>query len=237
MSQRFYCPTPPVDGRYRLDADESRHLTRVCRHGVGDLVELFDGRGFAVAARVATAGKDAVALEAEGPPLPDRESACSIEVGTAVPKGDRFDWLVEKAVEIGVARVVPLVTERSVVDPRGSKLDRLRRTIVEASKQSGRSRLMDLSPPEALGAFLGRADGLRLLADPAGVPCHAWPPIAPGVAVRLVVGPEGGLTDEETEQAVATGWIRVRLTASILRIETAVLAGAAAILARVQAVH
>lgn len=234
MSQRFYCPAPPVDGLYRLDADESRHLTRVCRKGVGDVVELFDGRGFATLARVVEAGKDSTRLAAEADPLPGREAGCLIEIGTAVPKGDRFDWLVEKAVEAGVARVVPLSTVRSVVDPRGSKLERLRRTVVEASKQCGRSRLMELAPPESLADFLARADGVRMVADPSGEPPHAWPLIAPGATVRLVVGPEGGLTDEETALARAAGWTPVRFAAAILRIETAVVAGASAILARAQ---
>ncbi|WP_165063681.1 RsmE family RNA methyltransferase [Paludisphaera rhizosphaerae] len=236
MSQRFYCPEPPIDGRYRLDADESKHLVRVCRHGVGDLVEVFDGRGAATAARVVETGKTA-ALEAEGSPLPDRPAAVAIEIGAAVPKGDRFDWLVEKAVELGVARVVPLATARSVVDPRGSKLDRLRRAIIEASKQSGRNRLMELGAPEGLLDFLGRDGGVRLLADPSGAEPSAWPAIRSGDSVRLVIGPEGGLTEDEVATAIKRGWTAVRLAAPILRVETAAVAGAAAVLARVQPVH
>jgi len=237
VSQRFYCPTPPVDGLFRLDPDESRHLTRVCRKGVDDVVELFDGKGFATAARVVVASKDAVQLQAEGPPIAEPPSACSVEIGAAVPKGDRFDWLVEKAVELGVDRVVPLATERSVVDPRGSKLDRLRRTIVEASKQSGRSRLMHLADPEPLASFLARAEGLRLVAHPSGVSFEFWPVVAAGSLVRLVIGPEGGLTDEEVETARSLGWTPVRLAGPILRVETAALAGAASVLARAQPVH
>jgi 16S rRNA (uracil1498-N3)-methyltransferase len=237
MSQRFYCPAPPADGHYRLDADEARHLTRVCRKGPGDVVTLFDGRGFATLARIVEVARVSARLTPEGGPLADREAACRVEVATAAPKGDRFDWLVEKAVEVGVARVVPLATGRSVVDPRGSKLERLRRTIVEASKQCGRARLMDLAPPEDLADYLARADGVRLLADPAGEPPHAWPTIAAGSTVRLVVGPEGGLTDEEVERARAEGWRPVRFAAAILRVETAAVAGAAAILARVQPTH
>lgn len=236
MSQRFYCPEPPTGGRFRLDAEESKHLVRASRHGVGDLVEVFDGRGFATAARVVEAGKTAV-LEAEGPPLPDRPADVVIEIGVAVPKGDRFDWLVEKAVELGVARIVPLATARSVVDPRGTKLDRLRRAIVEASKQSGRSRLMELGAPERLSEFLDRGRGVQLLADPAGASPADWPAIRAGDLVRLVVGPEGGLTDDETARARGLGWTPVGLAAPILRVETAAVAGAAAILARVQPVH
>jgi 16S rRNA (uracil1498-N3)-methyltransferase len=237
MSQRFYCPDPPIDGLFRLDADETRHLARVCRKGEGDVVTLFDGRGFATLARIVEVRKDAARLAAEGEPLADREAACRVEVATAAPKGDRLDWLIEKAVEVGVARVVPLTSARSVVDPRGSKLDRLRRTIIEASKQCGRARLMELAAPEDLGGYLARTDGVRLLADPAGDPPHAWPAVAAGSTVRLIVGPEGGLTDEEIELARAAGWMPVRFAAAILRIETAVVAGASAILAGVQPVH
>jgi 16S rRNA (uracil1498-N3)-methyltransferase len=232
VSDRFYCPTPPLEGRFRLDADESRHLLRVCRHQVGDRVALFDGSGLSYVARVVEIGKDAAWLVAEGGATVEPAPPCVIEVGTAAPKGDRFDWMVEKAVELGVCRLEPLLTERSVVDPRGSKLARLRKTIVEASKQSGRSRLMDMDAPSRLRAFLERPGGLRLLADPAGEPPENWPMIARGEVVRLTVGPEGGFTEAERDTALELGWSPIRLGLNILRIETAVVAGAAAILAR-----
>lgn len=234
MSNRFYHPELPTEGRFQLGADESRHLLRVSRRKVGDRVEVFNGRGLSVFARVAAGGKNAAELEVEGPPILEPPPECMIEIGAAAPKGDRFDWLVEKAVELGVARLTPLTTERSVVDPRSSKLDRLRRTIIEASKQSGRNRLMELSPLADLRTFLETADGVRLIADPQGAPPESWPRVDRGALVRLIVGPEGGLTDAETAMAEGLGWAPVRLGPHILRIETAVLAGAAAILARVE---
>ena len=158
MSSRFYCPDPPRDGRFRLGAEESRHLARVSRHVAGDLVELFDGQGFATLARVVEVGKDRVELIAEGEPIPEARPRCSLTLATAIPKGDRFDWLVEKATEIGVGRLIPLVTERSVVDPRESKLERLRRTIIEACKQSGRNRLMTLEPVTAWADLVRQPD-------------------------------------------------------------------------------
>lgn len=235
MSNRFHCPELPVEGRFRLDADESRHLLRVSRRGVGDRVEVFNGRGLSVLARIVASGKNSAELEVEGSPILEAPADCLIEIGAAAPKGDRFDWLVEKAVELGVARLVPLTTERSVVDPRGSKLDRLRRTIIEASKQSGRSRLMELSSPVDLRSFLKASDGVRLVADPRGAPSTSWPRIDRGATVRLVVGPEGGLSDAESELAQGLGWAPVRFGPHILRIETAVLAGTAAVLARLGA--
>src|SRR5262249_14951791 len=122
MADRFYCPDPAVEGRFVLQGDEARHLGRVRRVGLGEVVELFDGRGFATRAKVAGLARDRVELIGQGEPLPDREARCRLTLASAVPKGERFDWLVEKATELGVARLVPLLTERSVVDPGAAKL-------------------------------------------------------------------------------------------------------------------
>jgi 16S rRNA (uracil1498-N3)-methyltransferase len=207
-------------------------LIRVCRGAVGDRVELIDGSGLSYTARVVEFEKGEALLQAEGDAIPEAPAPCTIRVGTAVPKGERFGWLIEKAVELGVARLTPLIAERSVVDPRESKLDRLRKTVVEASKQSGRSRLMDIDAPSELRPFLESTEGLRLLADPAGASPEEWPPIARGEVVRLAVGPEGGFTDAERALALEQGWRPIRLGPNILRIETAAVAGVAAILAR-----
>ena len=103
-------------------------------------------------------------------------SPCSLTLATAIPKGDRFDWLVEKATELGVARLIPLVTEHSVVDPRESKLERLRRTIIEASKQSRRNRLMVLDSPLSWVDLVRSArQAVRLLARPDGLSPGRWP--------------------------------------------------------------
>jgi 16S rRNA (uracil1498-N3)-methyltransferase len=233
VAERFFCPNPPRDGRIRLEGDESHHLSRVRRLGPGDVVEVFDGDGFATRAEVSEAGKGWVELVAVGRPLPDREAACPLTLATAVPKGERFDWLVEKATELGVDRLVPIVTERSVVDPRGAKLDRLRRLIVEASKQCGRNRLMTLDRPLPWTVWLaeGSAAIPRLIAHPGGVSLPSWPRARQGQRAALAVGPEGGFTEAEVEAARSAGWHVVSLGPTLLRIETAGLAGSAAILA------
>jgi 16S rRNA (uracil1498-N3)-methyltransferase len=234
VSERFYCPDPPRSGRYRLGAEESRHLARVCRIDVGDRVEIFDGGGFATAADVVAIAAGGVELVAVGDPIPAPRPACSLVLATAMPKGDRLDWLVEKATELGVERLVPIVAERSVVIPRGSKLDRLRRTIVEASKQCRRNRLMTLEEPEEWGRLVTAFPAARkLLADPGRVPSASWAPIGRGDEVVLAVGPEGGFTAAERDRAVAAGWLPIRLGHNILRVETAGLAGCAALLAGV----
>ena len=192
----FYCPDPPRDGRLHLNADESRHLTRVCRLGVGDRIEVFDGRGF-VADRAGPGRWRRRRRAGRRGELSSRKlrHPVSLTLATAVPKGDRFDWLIEKATELGVDRLIPLVTDRSVVDPRGSKLDRLRRSIIEASKQCRRARLMVLDDPiEWTKLIASFPDATRFLADPGGMPPPRWPSIPRGGAVVLAVGPEGGLT-------------------------------------------
>jgi 16S rRNA (uracil1498-N3)-methyltransferase len=234
VSDRFYCPAPPREGRYHLSSEESRHLSRVCRLGVGDRVEIFDGRGFATGADVVAVAGDSVELVAAGEPLPIRNPPCSLALATAVPKGDRLDWIVEKATELGVDRLIPIIAERSVVVPRGSKLERLRRSIVEASKQCRRARLMRLEEPVEWPRLVDSFPGsLTFLADPEGSAPARWPAIPSGREVVLAVGPEGGLTRAEVELAIGAGWNAIRLGCNTLRIETAGLAGSASLLARV----
>ena len=233
MSERFYCPDPPRNGRYRLGPDEARHLSRVCRLGPGDRVEIFDGAGFVTVAEILQAAANQVELVAIGEPIVRPAPDYLITLATAVPKGDRFDWIVEKATELGVDRLIPVVFERSVVVPRGSKLDRLRRTVIEASKQSGRSRLMEVLEPVDWPVLVGGfADHVRLLADPNGRPFAQWE--GPRTVNRMVlaVGPEGGLSEWEARMAAEIGWFPIRLGYNVLRVETAGVAGCAALIGR-----
>jgi 16S rRNA (uracil1498-N3)-methyltransferase len=226
LPDRFYCPDIPREGPVVLRGDEARHLARVRRLGAGCMVEVFDGHGFARAAEVVAADRDRVELAPIGEPLPDRSPACHLTLATAVPKGERFDWLVEKATELGVAALRPLVTERSVVDPRPTKLDRLRRLSIEASKQCGRSRLLDIGPPTSLAQLVAQPPpGVRVLAHPRGVAPTGWPRVAERPSAVLAVGPEGGFTDAEVAIARAAGWVLGSLGPTTLRIETAGLAG------------
>lgn len=217
MSQRFYCPDPPRDGRYQLPPDEARHLVRVCRQGIGDRVEIFDGKGFATAAEIVEIGKDSAVLIAQGSPIQELILPCSVSLATAIPKGDRFDWLVEKATELGVARLIPLVTEHSVVDPRDSKLERLRRTVIEASKQSRRNRLMVLDSPSSWIDLVRSADqAVRLLARPGGLTPARWPRLQRRRDVVLAIGPEGGFSAGEEDLALTAGWHPIRLSTNVL---------------------
>ena len=231
----FIAPIRRAKAGYDWEPTRRRHLNRVCRLGVGDFVEVFDGRGLAMRSEVVATGADWVELMIAGPPLPERPSPFALTLATAVPKGDRFDWLVEKATELGVDRLIPIVTERSVVEPGTSKLSRLRKSIIEASKQSGRNRLMVLESPLALGAVdrcscrideihrgFGGTSGATRAADSASrvrdPGCRAGRGLH---AARKGSRPSGEL-------------VFYRLGVNTLRIETAALAGCAIVFSKMQ---
>jgi 16S rRNA (uracil1498-N3)-methyltransferase len=201
----------------------------------GDEIEIFDGRGAARRCRIIAVGASSVDLKAVGEAISERTPAFPLVLATAVPKADRLDSLVEKATELGVSRLIPLITERSVVEPGASKISRLERTIIEASKQCGRARLMAIDPPTRWSAIVGAfAQSLRFLADPNGMPPARFPAIACGQPVILAVGPEGGFTPAERESGERTGWYPISLGVYTLRIESAALAGCAVLFSRAE---
>lgn len=228
LSDRVYCAQPVELGRVTVFDEEARHLAKVRRIVVGDLVELFNGRGGSWPAEVDVIGKDRVELRVVGLPLPDRKPRLRLTLATAVPKGERFDWLVEKASELGVARLTPILTERSVVDPRDSKLDRLRRLTVESAKQCGRNTLLEIDPPVPWSVLMNRSTGLRLIAHPGGLPSSHWKQHSTEGIVAI--GPEGGFSEFELVSAIAAGWTAIGLGPTILRIETAAIAACATLI-------
>lgn len=231
MERRFYLPPPWSGSELILEGNEAHHLVRVLRLQAGEQVTVFDGQGRESTAQIAAVSREQAVLQLRGElhelPPPRRP----LVLGSAVPKGERFDWLIEKAVELGVERLVPLVTERSVVEPGQTKIERLQRMIVAAAKQCGRSRLMQLDPPTRWHDFVQRgfAGCDAYLADPGGEAWSGPGPIVQPVAraVVVAVGPEGGFTPAEIAEARAAGGRVIRLGTPILRIETAALALAA----------
>ena len=222
---RFFAPPPLAAGPFALTGPEAKHLAAVLRLSPGDTLELFDGAGRRCPATVAgVTGKGAkTAAELRcGPPVETPPPADPLTLAVAPPKGDRFRWLIEKATELGVARVVPLLCERSTVDPGGGKLEKLRATALAACKQSGRDRLPEIADPVAFAAFLadcGPATLLHVTGDRL-----RSPPPGPHAAL---IGPEGGFTDEEVRAAGSAGVAVRSLPTPILRTETAAIAAAA----------
>jgi 16S rRNA (uracil1498-N3)-methyltransferase len=229
MADRFFVTTPIEGDTAELTDAEARHATRVMRLMVGDALLLFDGSGHEFEGRILEITRERVRVEITDRRLVDRESSPELTLGVALPKGDRQRWLVEKATELGVGRLVPLQTRRGVAQASSGTLTKLRRVVVEACKQCGRNRLLQIERPISLPDFLNAPfDGLRWLADPAGKSPTCVP--ASTASVRVIIGPEGGLAPDELEAADGAGWLKVSLGPRILRVETAALVIAARIL-------
>jgi 16S rRNA (uracil1498-N3)-methyltransferase len=227
MSERFFLSQPPHDGRAVLAGDEARHLARVMRCAVGDEVVVFDGRGSSWRARVATIGRDEVGLELGAAATASALPRVPLTLAVALPKGERQKWLVEKLTELGVARLVPLITTRGVAEATPAAVERLARGVIEACKQCGRDTLMEIAPPRSV-AEIARDPGhgvTLVVADRDGLPLE--PAAADGRPIIAVVGPEGGLTAEELATVEAAGGRRVSLGPHVLRVETAAIALAA----------
>lgn len=158
MSERYYMETPLGLGPLTLDGPEAHHLATVCRLRPGDAVCLFNGDGHEYEARVVAAAKRQVELEVTARHRPERELPFVLRVAAPVPKGDRAQFLLEKLTELGVTEFVPLRTRRSVVHPRETKLDKLERYVIEASKQCGRNVLMRVAPLVDWADFCRRSD-------------------------------------------------------------------------------
>lgn len=231
MSSRYYLESPPSGDRALVSGSEAHHLLHVMRARVGDEVTLFDGSGWQFAAVIDRVGRAEVGCQIVAREQVDRETPFELTLAVALPKGDRQQWLVEKAVELGVTRLLPLKTARGVAQPADNALARLRRGVIEASKQCGRNRLMEIAAPVAWQELVdAKLSGWRLLAHPGCASLSAilgdWRSTEQhdGSACFIAVGPEGGFTDEEVDIAVAAGWRSVDLGPRILRIETAAIA-------------
>lgn len=227
MANRFFSDRPILGAVVRLGGAEAHHLLHVMRARTGSPVVLFDGSGDEFTAEITELGRSEAVLAITGRTTVDRELPFQLVLAVALPKGDRQRWLVEKAVELGVSRLVPLVTERGVAQPRESAIQRLQRAGIEASKQSGRNRLMEIGAAQEWAHFAKSCQHAqtRLIAHPSGGLPASRVQIQPGPGpIAIAVGPEGGFSDEEIEIARRCGWQTVDLGPRILRVETAALA-------------
>jgi len=224
---RLYVATPLGNGaRVELDAAQANYLGNVMRLKQGDQLLLFDGMSGEWLAEAAEAARKRMTLSVIQPTKP-QEGVPDLWLAFAPVKKGRVDWLVEKAVELGVARLLPVVTQRTIVDKL--KLDRMRAHIIEAAEQCGRTALADIDEPVRLDAFLRSVDSARTLyfADESGGE-PASSAFKPGPAL-ILTGPEGGFTPDEATAIRALPNARpISLGPRILRAETAALAAVAA---------
>jgi 16S rRNA (uracil1498-N3)-methyltransferase len=226
----FFEPSFPESGDLELSAENARIARSVLRLVRGDRVDLLDGKGRVARAAVAEVGKRSAAVRIESVARHERPVP-RITLLQGLPKGEKADFVVQKACELGVEKLVFIATEFAV--PRGgAKADRWRRIAVEALRQSGNPFLPEILGPlpleAALSAHLSEANLLFDETEPGRTLKQAFA-IAPSVS--LAVGPEGGFSAAEREAFVAAGFVPVRLGPYVLRTETAAVAAVAAVTA------
>jgi 16S rRNA (uracil1498-N3)-methyltransferase len=223
-SPRFYCPKIG-SATAELDDSESHHVLHVLRLNVGDEVELFDGTGNWALATISDVTRKTVRLAATEIHAAEPPKRPRLAVAAAAPRGDRMKSMVEKLTELGVDKFIPLRTVRSVTDPRQSKLDKLRGTVIAAMKQSRRNRLMTIQEPTEYSVVLRQASTEKQSIQIAHPGESSNRPMAGRGRddTVLLIGPEGGFTREEVLQATDYGAHRIVWPEGILRIETATI--------------
>lgn len=222
---------PAEGGHVAITGDEAQHAVRVKRLGEGDPLELLDGRGRVASATIEAAEKlgkksgwsltariDAV----RSVPMPSP----AVHVRTAPPKGPRLEHMIDQLAQAGAASWGPLITKRTVVDPREGKLARLERVAAEASKQSGRAWTLEIAPAMRFADAIDGA-GNTILANASGD--FVQPGVIAVSSITLLIGPEGGWEDRELARAREAGVRIVRFGPHVMRIETAAVVAAGAL--------
>lgn len=236
MISRFHFPGHlPESGEVALPEGLAHHALRVLRLRDGEPMVLFDGRGGEVDARLVVRGKAGFAQLGERRTL-DRESPLQVVLVQALASGDKMDWVVQKAVELGVTAIQPVQAERSVLRLSGERADKRlahwQQVAVSACEQSGRNRIPQVHPLQPLVPWLAAVRGERgyVLAPGGGTGFggEAWPE----GAVHVLIGPEGGWTEAELAACDAAGFRRVTLGPRVFRTETAGLAALAVLQAQ-----
>jgi 16S rRNA (uracil1498-N3)-methyltransferase len=234
VARRVYVPRLQT-GDNPLDPAQAHHARNVLRLTDGAEVEVFDDAGRVARGVLTMSPTDGVAVRVERVEQREaRPASVRLTVAAAVPKGDRADWMVEKLSELGVAEFVPLAAARSVVLPEGkNKRERWVRIATEAAKQSRRAGVMRVGELTKLQAALdacGRAwyFATEAAAAPVGIR-DATDSVEPGTSLCAFIGPEGGWTEDELRLFATAGAVAVRLTDTILRVETAAVAVAAVV--------
>jgi 16S rRNA (uracil1498-N3)-methyltransferase len=230
---RLYVPDPVSGpGDIELQGDAATHL-RVLRLRAGNPLILFDGRGGEYAAELLAAERRHVRVRVLEHRDVERESPLRLTLVQGISKGDRMDWTIQKAVELGVARILPVFTERSVVNLKGNRLEKKathwRGIIRSACEQCGRNRLPELLDPlplSGVGPLLAEQD-LPLALDPSGGRSLQNFQVQAEESIALLVGPEGGLSEQELHWARDQGCQPLLLGPRVLRTETAGLAALA----------
>ncbi|MFJ4372833.1 16S rRNA (uracil(1498)-N(3))-methyltransferase [Pseudomonas japonica] len=220
---RFFIDAPLSLGEHDLPEAQAHYIGRVLRMNAGDAVQLFDGSGEEFLGELLEVGKKTVRVRLDQALPGQAESPLRIHLGQGLSRGERMDWAIQKATELGVDVITPIVSERCEVrlkDERADKrLAHWRQVAISACEQCGRSSVPRIEPPVTLAEWLAtRDEALKLVLHPVAEPLvsHARPD-----SLAFLIGPEGGLSDAEVEQAKASGFHSARLGPRVLRTETA----------------
>lgn len=233
MSHRFFLNYPPSAELVVLEGDQAHHAIHVMRFTSGHEVVLFDGSGKEYRAVIEEVAKKRLSLKILDSTMLSRSVSTQLTMAVALPKGDRQKFMVEKLVELGVHRLVPLKTNRSVAVANEKVVQRLRKQVIEASKQCGRNLLMEIGEEQSLNQFSESVDSfdVKLIADPyQGRPISQLNndgSVTETREIAVAVGPEGGFDESEKNLTRELGFEPIRLGPTILRVETAALAIAA----------
>ncbi len=242
--RRLYCPQFAI-GQVVLTGEEAHHAVDVLRLRRGDAVALFDGLGAQGVGTVEHSGRGQLRVQVSAVEVLPLELAIELTIAVAMPRAHRQAYLVEKCTELGVAAIWPMVTARSTAKPDVGAVAKWTRRAIEAAKQSQRSRIPEIAVPSTLAELLKRSQGFSakgiLLPDgsardvvpfldesataaPSGVEASESAGASAVTRILVLVGPEGGWTNEECEQAQSAGFQPIRLGPTVLRTETAAVA-------------
>ncbi len=231
---RLYIPAPvTAEAIQELNAEQAHYLGRVLRMKPGGALTVFDGVGAEYPATVESVGKTSARLGVGERHVEDRESPRDLRLIQGVSRGERMDFVVQKATELGVTVIQPVITARTVVrlsgDRRARRHAHWQRVAISACEQCGRNRLPEVAAPVSLNDYLGRDSeaALRATLSPLATTRLADAPAPGDGSADLLIGPEGGLDDEERELARQAGFQAYSLGPRVLRSETAALAALA----------
>ena len=220
---RFFIDAPLSLGQHALPEAQAHYLGRVLRHAVGDAVQLFDGSGQEFLGELIEVGKKAVRVELRESFAGLTESPLRIHLGQGLSRGERMDWAIQKATELGATDITPIVSERCEVRLKDERTDKRmahwRQIAISACEQCGRSVTPRIHPPIGLADWLLQVEAeLKLVLHPVAEPLQSH--AKPG-SLAFLIGPEGGLSEAEVQQAKAQNFHAARLGPRVLRTETA----------------
>ncbi|MEX1221607.1 MAG: 16S rRNA (uracil(1498)-N(3))-methyltransferase [Idiomarina sp.] len=229
---RIYQTQPlAADSPILLSDDAVQHVARVLRMQAGQQLELFNGDGHFYSAEIVSVDKRQVQVQIHQAQAVNNESPLAIHLGQGISRGDRMDFVLQKSVELGVASITPLFTERCGVKLSGDRLEKKQqqwqKIVIAACEQSGRAVVPQVHPAVSITQWFAQASAaVRLTLDPYAPKALRELPLEAGARrtnIQLLIGPEGGLTDAEVEQAKHSDFLPVRLGPRVLRTETAAL--------------